>query len=173
MSAFQSWPRPIRICAAYLSLLGALFAWFWIESDGGRVDASAHRTALYVVYLLVFPVGIAAFLIHLLATIGTPGTLMLRIAVSALSGCLGILVLHLMVKRSPDGEAAMAYLAGAIAFGQGKRGQTLITVIGAVWVCGDGGLFRTLTGRIYNSGFPRAECQTRRTSIDSACRPVS
>ena len=116
MSAFRSWPRPIRICTAYLFALGALFAWFWIESDGGRVDASAHRTALYMIYFLVFPVGIAAFFVHLLAVIGTPGTLMPRIAVSALSGCLGILVLHLMIKMSPDQEAAMAYLAGALAF---------------------------------------------------------
>lgn len=116
MNAFRRWPRPIRICVAYLSVLGALFAWFWIASDGGRVDASAHRSVLYVVYFLVFPLGTGAFLIHLLATIGTAGTLIPRIAVSALSGGLGILVLHLMIKTSPDGEAAMAYLAGAIAF---------------------------------------------------------
>jgi hypothetical protein len=116
MRAFQNWPRPIRICAAYLSVLGTLFTWFWVESDGGRVDASAYRTELYVVSLLILPVGIAAFMIHLLAIIGTASTLVPRIVISVLSGCLGILVLHLMVKMSPDGEAAMAYLAGAIVF---------------------------------------------------------
>ncbi len=116
MTLSQRWPRPLRICAVYLPLLTTIFAWFWLESDGGRVDASPFRDALYVMYFLVLPVGISAFLIHLLATLGTPRTLKWRLSISVAAGCLGVFLLHVMIKTSSDGEAVMAYLAIVIAF---------------------------------------------------------
>lgn len=112
----HTWHRPIRVCMIYLPVLAAIFAWYWIASYGGRPDASPFRSVLYLTYFLILPAGIAAFLIHLFATLGTKGTLKWRFLISAGSGFLGLLALHLMIRSSPDGEAAMAYFAAAIAF---------------------------------------------------------
>ncbi len=116
MKSHQNWPRPIRVCVAYIPILTAIYTWFWFESNGGRIDSSVHRSALYLVYFLIFPIGIAAFFIHLFATLGTHGTLKWRFAHSTISGFLGILTLHLIITTSPDEESGMAYLATAIAF---------------------------------------------------------
>ena len=116
MTLSQSCLKPIRICAIYLPILAMIFIWFWLESDGGRVDASPYRDTLYVVYFLVLPVGASAFLIHLIAALGTPKSMKRRLSISATAGCFGIFLLHMMIKTSSDGEAAMGYLAIVIAF---------------------------------------------------------
>jgi hypothetical protein len=116
MKLYRSWSRPVRVCAAYIPILAGIFAWFWFASDGGRVDSSTYRSALYFVGLVVLPIGITAFFIHLLATLGTQGTLKWRLAFSLISGCLGVLALDRMIQASPDGEAVMMYIVTPIAF---------------------------------------------------------
>ncbi len=116
MKPFRAWPAPIRVCAIYLPVLAGLFAWYWVASDGGNIDSSVHRDALYVIDLVVFPIGGAAFLIHLFATLGTPRTMKWRLAIGALSGVAGIVYLIKVVEASSDGEAPMAYLGSIICF---------------------------------------------------------
>lgn len=116
MEADQRWSRPLRVCITYIPFLALISAWYWIASYGGRPDASPYRSALYLTYFLILPVGLAAFLIHLIATLGTQGTSKWRLLISSASGVSGILALHLLIRNSPDGEAAMLYLAAAIAF---------------------------------------------------------
>jgi hypothetical protein len=116
MKTFKNWPGPLRVCAVYLPILAAIFAWFWLASNGGKIDGSNHRDACYFVYLVIFPLGIAAFLIHLFTTLGTSGTFMWRFAIAFLSGVSGLLILHIMIATSPDGEAPMAYLEAVMVF---------------------------------------------------------
>jgi hypothetical protein len=117
--------RRQNICLGYGIWLGSLFAFYWIASYGNIPDASPFRGILNPVFLYIFPISVAAFVMHLAFTFCSRSQLAPVIVGAFVSGFSGPFLVYWEIGTTTDPEAPpllhlllpMAYCMGVAVFG--------------------------------------------------------
>ena len=105
--------NPKLVIAAYAILIAVLWSLggFVLSRGWSRIDSSAHRNLLYRVMFIVIPVVVLAAAIHISLALLPKATWLPSLIIALVLGLAGPLLLHLIIVKSEDGEAGMAYLA--------------------------------------------------------------
>ena len=104
--------RTGKLLLAYGVPLTFLTLFYWVASDGHRLDGSPIRGLLYWTFFLILPLGYASFAVHCLPLVLCTRRQRARArAISLVGGLVAPIILVVSMAASDDGEAWIAVIA--------------------------------------------------------------